>query len=141
MNAALQIGTISEPKEPLTDRAACLEAWRLVFGAPPPKRLSVGFLRKAILFEQQCQAHGRVSKLTLRRLHAIANGKVPDACSTSSLKPGAHLMREWNGRTYQVEVIEEGFVMDGQTYKSLSAIAKRITGAHWSGPRFFGLAQ
>jgi hypothetical protein len=50
-------------------------------------------------------------------------------------------MREWNGRTYQVEVIRDGFVMDGRTYKSLSAIAKRITGAHWSGPRFFGLTQ
>jgi hypothetical protein len=49
-------------------------------------------------------------------------------------------MREWNGRTYQVEATKEGYVLDGTTYRSLSAIAKKITGAHWSGPRFFGLA-
>jgi hypothetical protein len=141
MNAALQIGTGVEQDEPLVDRATCLEVWRQVFVTPPPKRLSVGFMRKAILHEQQCLAHGRVPKQVLKRLRSIANGKVPDTCMASSLKPGAHLMREWNGRTYQVEVIREGFVMDGQTYKSLSAVAKHITAAHWSGPRFFGLAQ
>ena len=55
------------------------------------------------------------------------------------LKPGMHLVREWNGRTYQVEVLEKGFRMDGRDYPSLSAIANRITGTKWSGPRFFGL--
>ena len=58
---------------------------------------------------------------------------------TDALKPGTRLMREWNGRTYQVEVVLGGFVMEGRTYRSLSAIAKHITGAHWSGPRFFGI--
>ena len=55
------------------------------------------------------------------------------------LAPGAQLVREWNGRTYRVEVVAEGFRMDGRVYASLSAVAKRITGATWSGPRFFGL--
>ena len=141
MSEALQAKVTQRPDEPLADRAGCLDAWRQVIGTPPPKRLSVGFMRKAILHEQQCLTHGRVTKLTLRRLQAIAGGKAPNQCAVSNLKPGAHLMREWNGRTYQVEVSREGFVMDGQSYKSLSAIAKRITGAHWSGPRFFGLAQ
>ena len=50
-----------------------------------------------------------------------------------------HLVREWNGRTYQVEVIDNGYRFDGKTYPSLTAITKRITGTHWSGPRFFGL--
>ena len=49
-------------------------------------------------------------------------------------------MREWNGRTYQVEATKQVYVLDGTTYRSLSAIAKKITGAHWSGPCFFGLA-
>jgi len=55
------------------------------------------------------------------------------------LRSGTRLVREWNGRTHVVDVGEDGFVFDGKTYRSLSAIAKRITGAHWSGPRFFGL--
>jgi hypothetical protein len=53
--------------------------------------------------------------------------------------PGSRLLREWNGRMYAVDVLEKGFVMDGRTYRSLSAVAKRITGTDWSGPRFFGL--
>jgi hypothetical protein len=61
------------------------------------------------------------------------------AASTLSLRAGMHLVREWNGRTYQVEVLEKGFQLDGKPYRSLSAIARKITGAHWSGPRFFGL--
>lgn len=53
--------------------------------------------------------------------------------------PGARLMREWNGRTHVVDVIESGFVFEAKVYSSLTAIAGKITGAHWSGPRFFGL--
>jgi hypothetical protein len=57
-----------------------------------------------------------------------------------SLKPGARLIREWHGRTHTVTVTEEGFEYAGQSYSSLTTIAKEITGAHWSGPRFFGQA-
>ncbi len=57
----------------------------------------------------------------------------------NAAKPGTQYVREWNGRTYQVEVLEQGFRMDGREYGSLTAIAKKITGANWSGPRFFGL--
>ncbi|MCK0096696.1 DUF2924 domain-containing protein [Yoonia sp. F2084L] len=65
-----------------------------------------------------------------------------DAATTAKpmLTPGTQLVREWNGRIYRVLVTDDGFEMDGQTYRSLSAIAKRITGAGWSGPRFFGLS-
>ncbi len=55
------------------------------------------------------------------------------------LPPGTRLMREWNGRTYAVDVVTDGFVFDGKTYRSLTAIAKLLTGVQWSGPRFFGL--
>ena len=62
------------------------------------------------------------------------------AASTRLLPlPGARLIRDWNGRRYVVEVVDAGFVMDGKQYRSLTAIAFRITGARWSGPRFFGL--
>lgn len=55
------------------------------------------------------------------------------------LRPGARLLREWNGRTHVVDVIEGGFVYEAKVYRSLTAIAHQITGTHWSGPRFFGL--
>ena len=59
--------------------------------------------------------------------------------SRSAPRPGSRLMRDWNGRTNVVDVVEDGFIFGGKTYRSLSAIARKITGAHWSGPRFFGL--
>lgn len=55
------------------------------------------------------------------------------------LSPGTRLVRDWNGRRHCVDVGDKGFIFDGKTYRSLSAIARKITGAHWSGPRFFGL--
>ncbi len=55
------------------------------------------------------------------------------------LKPGARLVREWHSRTHTVTVTEDGFEYAGATYPSLTKVAKKITGAHWSGPRFFGL--
>lgn len=63
----------------------------------------------------------------------------PAPRSRRRLAPGARLMREWNGKTYVVDVIEEGFVFQAKVHKSLTAIAHQITGTHWSGPRFFGL--
>jgi hypothetical protein len=63
----------------------------------------------------------------------------PAPRSSRRLAPGARLMREWNGKTYVVDVIEEGFVFQATVHKSLTAIAHQITGTHWSGPRFFGL--
>lgn len=117
------------------DRPYCLERWREVFGRSPPKHLSPRFIKRVLIWEVQCRMLGGVSAKTERALKGIAAGKSPPVY----VKPGAHLIREWNGRTYQVEVTEDGFVMDGNIYKSLSAIAHRITGTQWSGPRFFGL--
>ena len=68
----------------------------------------------------------------------VALAVVGDVAARAS--PGTHLVREWNGRTYRVEVTDEGYVLDGTTYGSVSAVAKRITGTAWSGPRFFGLS-
>ena len=121
------------------DRSELIDRWREVIGAPPPKHLSIGFMKRALSYELQCRALGGVFAKTesaLKRLAARGDAEV----FRSRIAPGAHLIREWNGRTYQVEVLEKGYRMDGKTYASLSAIAKRITGAHWSGPRFFGVS-
>src|SRR5205823_10437464 len=57
------------------------------------------------------------------------------------LKPGTRLLREWGGRTHTVIVLDDGFEFEGERHRSLTEIARRITGAHWSGPRFFGLRK
>lgn len=117
------------------DRLECLDLWRETFGRPPPKYLSPRFMKRVLIWEMQNSVLGGVSAKTTRRLRQISSGKsVPTA-----VKSGSHLVREWNGRTYQVEVIDGGYVMDGKPWRSLSALAKHITGAHWSGPRFFGV--
>jgi hypothetical protein len=90
-------------------------------------------------------AYGGLSKATQRKLAALtkelkAKGSVvvtPDL----SLRPGARLVREWRGRTHTVVVMETGFEYAGKAFLSLTKIAQVITGAHWSGPRFFGLIR
>ena len=117
------------------DRTACQIRWQGAFGRSPPKYLSPQFMQRVMIRDIQCQVLGGVSAKTERALKRLAAGKAP----TTAAKPGSHLIREWNGRTYQVEVTSDGYTMDGKTWRSLSAIARHITGAQWSGPRFFGL--
>lgn len=121
------------------DRADLLDLWGNLIGSPAPKNLSVPFLRRALAFEVQCQLHGGPKSRTLEDLGRIASGNESHASVGARLRPGAKLMREWQGRTWTVEVIEGGFLMGGERYASLSALARKITGARWSGPRFFGL--
>ena len=126
-------------RDPNPERPATLEHWEAVFGLPPPAYLSVPFMQRAISYEQQCRALGGVTATTRRALRQIAAGEDITNATPTTLSTGAHLVREWNGRTYQVQVTDNGFEMDGKAWKSLSAIAKHITGATWSGPRFFGV--
>lgn len=119
------------------DRAALIAAWSKLFGEPAPTGISRSFLRRFLAIEIQSRRQGRLSKATLAALSAPSD-KASKFVS-SRLKPGARLLREWNGVTHTVDVSEEGFVWNGQTWRSLSVIAREITGAHWSGPRFFGL--
>ena len=117
------------------DRTLCFHRWRQTFGRPPPKYLSIQFAKRVLIWDAQSRLLGGLSAKTSRRLKQIARGRDVPALA----KPGSLLVREWNGRTYQVEVDEGGYIMDGKTWRSLSAIARHITGAHWSGPRFFGV--
>ena len=123
------------------DFASLQRVWEQAFGAAPPRSLSRVFLCRVLAYERQCRTHGGLSAATRRALAAMANGTPGNgaAAPAGSVSAGTHLVREWNGRTYQVEVIDNGYRFDGKTYPSLTTIAKRITGTHWSGPRFFGL--
>ncbi|MEM1375758.1 MAG: DUF2924 domain-containing protein [Pseudomonadota bacterium] len=138
------------------DRDLCIARWRELFGQIPPKHTSAGFLRSALAHEVQVAQHGGLQRPVKRALKAALKsphrtydvGAQTNVGSQTKrarkpacivLRPGTLLIREWNGRRYQVHVEENGYRLDGKTYRSLSAIAKRITGAHWSGPRFFGV--
>lgn len=109
-------------------------AWRRSFGRPAPKYLSTSFMQRTLAWEDQAKVAGGLPADLKRSLRAGGKSR-----KVRQIGPGTHLVREWNGRTYQVEVRECGFRMDGRDFSSLSAVAKKITGAHWSGPRFFGL--
>jgi hypothetical protein len=120
------------------DRAALLAAWSTVFGAPAPKSISRPFLRRFLAFELQARQSGGLPKHVAAALSQNdVTGPAKPACA--ALKPGGRLIREWNGVTHVVDVTKTGFVWKGETWRSLSSIAREITGAHWSGPRFFGL--
>lgn len=121
------------------NRPELTAAWTEAFGSAPPPHMSRGFLQKALTYHTQCKEFGGLSKQTQRVLKAIESGKPVSAATARNLKPGAHLVREWNGRTYQVAIVDWGYQFDGHTYGSLTAIAKRITGTNWSGPRFFSV--
>ena len=118
------------------------EEYQRLFHTEAPK-LSRDLLVRAIDYRRQEIEHGGLSNATRRQLQTIAKalrstGRVGPTPSLS-LKPGARLVREWQGRTHTVTVTDDGFDYAGSSYASLTKIAKKITGAHWSGPRFFGL--
>jgi hypothetical protein len=100
-----------------------------------------GLLRRLLAQALQERRHGRLPAMIQRELQRTLGGAVPaqPARSAPTLTPGTRLIREWNGRTIAVEVREDGFCWEERTYRSLSEIAREVTGAHWSGPRFFGL--
>jgi hypothetical protein len=118
------------------------QEWRSLYGRGPP-RISRDLLRLGVAYRRQELQHGGLGKATLRKLATLAKtlrqtGRVGPA-PTLNLKTGTRLVREWHGRTHTVTVTEDGFEYDGASYASLTKIARAITGAHWSGPRFFGL--
>lgn len=119
------------------DLIALRAAWRKRFRTDPHPRLSGDLLRRALAYQTQEVAHGRLRSDTARKLIAAAKGS--SAQGAIRLKPGTLLIREWHGRTHAVRASEQGFDYNGRHFASLTAIAREITGASWSGPRFFAL--
>lgn len=110
-----------------------------------PRALPRDLLARSILWTMQAEAAGGFSPASVRTLERLATQLEQSADLDLEreirLKPGTRLIREWRNRTYRVEVLEQGFLMDGRQYVSLSHAARAITGTKWSGPRFFGLKQ
>ena len=120
------------------DRSALLERWHMAFRRDPPPRLSRALMEKAIAYDLQVEAFGGLAAGVRRTLRAAAKA---DGRSSLSKLPsrGTRLVREWHGTRHEVEVLDDGYLWRGARHRSLSAIARAITGTQWSGPRFFGL--
>ncbi len=118
-------------------------AWTDIIGGSPPRNSRREYLLRAIAQELQVRVHGGIGKTLYRALMKVADAKagggIEVAVPTRSLKAGARIYREWRGAVHEVEVIEGGYRFQGAVFKSLSVIARQITGTRWSGPVFFGL--
>ena len=119
------------------------QQWRVLYKAEASPYLSRELLLRAIAYRMQEVALGGLRPERQRQLRQFAqqlNGSQEVRIRPRpELKPGTRLVREWQGRTYDVLVLDDGFSWQGTSYRSLSALAGKITGTAWSGPLFFGL--
>jgi len=119
-------------------------AWRQLRRIGPPQGLSRDLLIRALVHQLQERAAAGASRALRRRLQTLVREFEKRSASFDPdivPKSGTTLVRQWHGHTHTVLVREDGFDYEGQHYRSLTVIAERITGAHWSGPRFFGLTK
>ena len=129
---------------PAMSPAELRAAWREQYRKPAPD-VGPDLLRRGIAYRLQVRVHGGLTPATKRAI-AKAHKRLEQTGAVSSprdlsIKPGTRLVREWQGKTYHVLVLDTGFEFDNRRYNSLSHIAREITGVHWSGPRFFGLKK
>ncbi|MGO9454929.1 MAG: DUF2924 domain-containing protein [Candidatus Binataceae bacterium] len=121
------------------------ERWKTLYGKEPSGRIGRYFLIRAIAYRLQEKAFGGLKSSTQRLLARVAeetaNGNSPKSPLVRKAETGTILVREWQGAAHRVTVLREGVSFKGQRYRSLSEVAREITGGHWSGPRFFGLRQ
>jgi len=115
-------------------------AWKAAFGREPPKGLWPDLMIRALAWRMQEKAFGGHDKATQRLLAAYRRNK-PGDVRAARLKAGTVLVREFGGCRHTVTIVPDGFVWQENTYSSLTAIARIITGSNWNGPRFFGLRE
>ncbi len=124
------------PRPELTKR------WRQLYRTAPPKGISRPLLIRAVAYGMQVKRYGGLKPAVRRQLRKVADSGSAQAVAnlkSEKVTPGMRLIREWNGSSHVVEAADGGFVWNGKRYGSLSAVARAITGARWSGPRFFAL--
>jgi hypothetical protein len=124
--------------------------WRNHLGGTAPAHLPRWLLVRVLAYRVQTSAYGDLDRATLRRIRALGsrnskttsfNAREPATREGIALKPGALLVREWNGQLHRAMILEHGFAWNATTYSSLSQVAKAITGTNWNGHRFFGLRK
>ena len=160
--------SVSLGELPHLPRTQMVELWIKHLGRPPPKSASTPLLLRAVAYAMQEQQLGGLKRQELRVLHKTIesagasarvpkgltmrpNGVVSEGISEAraiqralraaqiALRPGTRLVREWQGKSHSVDVRADGFAWNGTVYRSLSGVALAITGARWSGNRFFRL--
>ncbi len=120
-------------------RSDLIRRWKALYDTDPPRGISRTLLSLAVAYQIQASHYGGLVPLLQRRLVDAAEGK--RVTIRVDLSAGTRLVREWNGETHVVDVVDGGYRWKDKTYRSLSAVARQITGARWSGPRFFGLDE
>ncbi len=114
-----------------------VKEWQKTFSRPAPSGCHPSLLDKAIAWQKQANQQGGLSPAERRRLL----GEVTSGAIGNEPNVGTRLVRVWQGETHQVTVLADGYLYAEQRWKSLSAIARAITGTPWSGPVFFGIKK
>jgi DUF2924 family protein len=119
------------------------ERWKERYGKAPSKEIGRSFLTRAIAYRLQERAYGGLKPSTRRLLARVteetATGSSPKKPQIRKAQSGTVLIREWQGNAHRVTMLDDGVSFNGKHYRSLSEVAREITGSRWSGPRFFGL--
>jgi hypothetical protein len=115
--------------------------WRAAFGRLPPDALTKDLIGRMVAYHIQERALGGLDRQCHKLLDQVARGEKSELGLSRRLKPGAVLVREYQGERHTVTVVPDGFAWREVTYSSLSAIARAITGTAWNGHRFFGLRE
>jgi len=124
------------------DREGLVARWQGLYGVPPPRKISRQLLLQTVAYRLQEQATGGLKPATRRYLEQVASGdNRQKTAAPVSVRPGTRLLREWHGVTYEATVLDDGVLFQGRKYRSLSEVARAITGVRWSGPLFFGLKK
>lgn len=125
------------------DRAQLRERWRNSFGSDPPEKISDLLMQQAIAHRLQIQHFGGLNFSTRRTLKRVLEqsgaARLKTRMRSKSITNGTVLVRQWHGATHQVTATEKGMLYRGKLFRSLSEVARKITGTRWSGPLFFGL--
>lgn len=119
------------------------ERWKSLYGRAPSVHVGRTILIHSIAYRLQEKAFGGLKPSTRRLLARVADeartGGTPAKPKGRTANAGTILVREWQGKAHRVTVLDEGVAFNGKRYRSLSEVAREITGSRWSGPRFFGL--
>lgn len=130
---------------PTLSKEALRDLWKQVFGSTPPTQLRRNLMISILAYRIQENAFGSLSTRAQQRLldlsRALEKGKDPVVARAPRVRPGTRLVRQWGGQVHLVSVESKGYEYQGARYRSLSEIARRITGTRWSGPLFFGIKK